>query len=252
MRRVVGWLLVGCVLFGGFGLLGGCGEKAQPEQREAVMLPQVPYIYQRERYPTGCESVSAVMALRFMGYDITVDQFLDECLPQGTSPHYVNGELVGCDPYEKFPGDPRTTRGWGCFAPVIEKASAKVAGDGVTALYGVSLEVLCETYIRRGIPVIVWATGGMQEPVFHCRWQADTGRQVEWYTPMHCLLLVGFDEEYYYFHDPQVAAYTGYPKEMCRVAYERMGAQAVTIASHPQAGEGETKQDAKRGAENAP
>lgn len=155
----------------------------------------------------------------------------------------MNGKLVGCDPYEKFPGNPRTSEGWGCFAPVIEKAAAKVAGDGVTALYGESLEVLCENYICRGIPVILWATSEIQESVFHCTWQVDTGRKVEWYTPMHCLLLVGFDEEYYDFHDPQVAAYNGYPKEMCTVAYEGMGAQAVVIRSHSQPGEGEAQQE---------
>ena len=70
---------------------------------------------------------------------------------------------------------------------------------------------------------------------------ADTGREVDWYIPMHCLLLVGYDEEYYYFHDPQVAAYTGYPKKMCEVAYEGMGAQAVVITSHPQAGESQAQ-----------
>ena len=28
-------------------------------------------------YPTGCESVSAVMALQYAGVDITVDTFID-------------------------------------------------------------------------------------------------------------------------------------------------------------------------------
>ena len=37
----------------------------------------VPYIDQSIKYPTGCESVSAVMLLRFLGYDITVDEFIE-------------------------------------------------------------------------------------------------------------------------------------------------------------------------------
>ena len=37
----------------------------------------VPYIDQTEQYPTGCESISAVMMLQYLGYDITPEQFID-------------------------------------------------------------------------------------------------------------------------------------------------------------------------------
>ena len=40
----------------------------------------VPYIDQSRKYPTGCESVSAVMLLRFLGYDISPDEFIDKYL----------------------------------------------------------------------------------------------------------------------------------------------------------------------------
>ena len=40
----------------------------------------VPYIDQSVRYPTGCESVSAVMLLRFLGMEITVDEFIGRYL----------------------------------------------------------------------------------------------------------------------------------------------------------------------------
>lgn len=35
---------------------------------------EVPYIDQSVKYPTGCESVSAVMLLKYLGYEITVDE----------------------------------------------------------------------------------------------------------------------------------------------------------------------------------
>ena len=34
---------------------------------------EVPYIDQSVKYPTGCESVSAVMLLKYLGYEMTVD-----------------------------------------------------------------------------------------------------------------------------------------------------------------------------------
>ena len=37
----------------------------------------VPYIDQTEKYPTGCESISAVMMLQYLGYDINPEQFID-------------------------------------------------------------------------------------------------------------------------------------------------------------------------------
>ena len=34
---------------------------------------EVPYIDQSVKYPTGCESVSAVMLLKYLGYEMTVE-----------------------------------------------------------------------------------------------------------------------------------------------------------------------------------
>ena len=46
----------------------------------------VPYLDQTAQAPTGCESVSAVMLLRYLGYDITIDRFLDTALDKGVCP----------------------------------------------------------------------------------------------------------------------------------------------------------------------
>ena len=41
----------------------------------------VPYISQEGSFPNGCESVSATMLLRYYGFDITPDEFIDSYLP---------------------------------------------------------------------------------------------------------------------------------------------------------------------------
>ena len=41
----------------------------------------VPYIDQTEQYPTGCESISAVMMLQYLGYDIPFPN-LHKCITQ--------------------------------------------------------------------------------------------------------------------------------------------------------------------------
>mgnify|MGYP002241769812 FL=1 len=49
-------------------------------RQKQVRKIQVPYIDQSIKYPTGCESVSAVMLLKYLGYEITVDEFIQNCL----------------------------------------------------------------------------------------------------------------------------------------------------------------------------
>ncbi len=62
-----------------------------------------PFIDQRDKYPTGCESVTAVMALQYAGVDITVEEFIDNYLPQGNAPYTrEDGTLVGADPWKVF------------------------------------------------------------------------------------------------------------------------------------------------------
>ncbi len=57
---------------------------------EGLEMPDAsrrPFIDQRDKYPTGCESVTAVMALQYAGVDITVEEFIDNYLPQGNAPY---------------------------------------------------------------------------------------------------------------------------------------------------------------------
>ena len=75
-------------------ILGGCNENdstvQQPssspstsvgsESAPEEMLLSAKHIYQLDKWPTGCESVSAVMALESAGVNVTVDGFIDNYL----------------------------------------------------------------------------------------------------------------------------------------------------------------------------
>lgn len=204
--------------------------------REKKLLIDAPFFDQRENWPTGCESVSAVMALNYFGAEITVDEFIDGFLPRGNAPHQNSeGKIVGCDPRKAFSGDPRSEEGWGCCAPVIARAVQAVIDEkklslSVQELEGKTLEELFGEYLSQGVPVILWATIDMEPP------QPDTvvtleetGEQYQWYYPMHCLLLVGKDDESYYFNDPAAGKAVHYLKEAVEAAYAGLGSQAVAI-----------------------
>lgn len=181
----------------------------------------VDFISQVGKYPTGCESVSAVMALRHIGYTTSVERFID-CLPKSEPPF---------DPNMSFGGDPYSTHGYGCYAPVIAQTLLKVLDTRkyeAKVLSKKSIEVLCKEYIDKDIPVIFWATMFMKPPYVGDTWKYK-GEQIEWIAPEHCLLLVGYDDNHYVFNDPLANKKTYYSKESVEVAYRGLHQQAVVI-----------------------
>ena len=184
---------------------------------------QAPFISQLGKYPTGCESVTTVMALNHIGIDISVDKFIDS---------YLTKTGVPFDPNISFGGNPRYTSGYGCYAPVIKKALDKaLSGQKYTAkqLYGVSLKNLCSNYIDKGIPVILWATMYMNTPYISSTWTYN-GKTINWIAPEHFLLLVGYDSSHYIFNDPLTyQPQTYYSKSSVEVAYKGLNYQAIVL-----------------------
>lgn len=194
-----------------------------------------PFIDQREKYPTGCESVSVVMALQYLGIDITPEEFIGQYLPKGNAPYRdENNALVGCDPRKAFPGDPCTELGWGCYAPVIEGAVNQALGEApyrAKATCGETLDTLCSRYTDRGVPVLLWVTIDMAPATTGDTWRIEgSEEEFSWIEPMHCALLVGRDTGSYYFNDPMAAKACAYSKEDVEAAYEALGKQAVVIS----------------------
>ena len=112
---------------------------------------QVPYIDQSIKYPTGCESVSAVMLLKYLGYEITVDEFIQNCL-ECREMEIRDGVLYGPDPNKFFCGNPYDEESYGIYARGLQKALAKAAGDHYEFLdeTGTSTETLLKKYIISG------------------------------------------------------------------------------------------------------
>ena len=195
-----------------------------------------PWLDQHEKWPTGCESVSAVLALRTIGIDADPDFFIDRCLPKTEVPRLENGIWRGPDPRKVYPGDPRTQDGWGCFAPAVRRgietfAALKGIGLTVRELYGKPLSALFREEIDEGRPVILFATMGMAAPRLSRRWIVDgTGETYAWKTPMHCLLLIGYDGDCAVFSDPLAGPREHYSLAAAEVSYRGMGSQAVVVS----------------------
>ncbi len=198
-------------------------QETNPEPSDGYIIENVGHICQLNKWPNGCESVSAVMALNFFGIDVSVDYFIDNYLEMSELPF---------DPYETYGGNPRDGSGFGCYAPVIKSALDKsLAGSDYAAdiVSSATVESLCEKYIQNDIPVIFWATQDMQKPFEGKTWEYG-GKSITWIRPEHCLLLIGYTKDSYVFCDPlKTESSTSYPKASVETAYEGLNSQAVVI-----------------------
>lgn len=208
-------------------------KREKPKQTANVLL-DVPFIDQRAKYPTGCESVSAVMVMRYYGMDISPEYFIDHLLAKGGTPvKDSSGTYFGDDPRKVFLGSPYSEAGWGCYAPVIVDAVNKYIDHDkfeVKAVYNQSPDALCRQYIDKGVPVLFWATADMAPSYVGKTWYiSGTSETFTWTGPMHCLVLVGYNSSGYFFNDPLQSKSFYYAKSKVTKAYNALGRQAVVL-----------------------
>lgn len=197
------------------------------------LLLDVPIIPQMPGFPTGCELVSAVMLLKYWGENVTVDDFIDNYLSMSNYFYSKDGVYYGPSPFECFVGDPRTTNSFGCMAPVILRTLNLYFGnsDRIQNIENHTLSDLCNRYVAKGLPVLVWVTINMTETFTRAQWRLEDGTLYEWPANEHCMVLVGYDERYYYFNDPYTGARVKYEHALCEDRYAALGRQALVIVN---------------------
>lgn len=228
-RVAVAALLALLAFFGGLRDAAGLFAPSAAGGPEKSPVLEVPALSQTD-WPTGCESVSAVMALNWAGADLTVEDFVYGFLPMDELWMDAAGQLCGPSPADTFIGDP-AGRGYGCFAPVLARAMSRAAPAGYRALdlTGSPLSELACAYLRHNIPVVIWATMEMRPVEAGTQWMLPGGEIFTWPSGEHCLLLVGETAEGYLLNDPRAGETVCYDKELVRRRYESLGSQAVAL-----------------------
>ena len=194
------------------------------------VIQNVPLICQFPEFPSGCESVASVIALQYAKERISVTSFINNHLSMDAM-YRKDGVLYGPDPYEQFVGDPRSQYALGCFAPVIEKALVRCLGDEkrVKNTTGETLDRLCQHYISRDIPVLVWVSIYMKDTGQGNVWYTENGKRFQWITNEHCMVLIGYDAHGYYFNDPYSGKQLYYDKALSARRYDTFGKQSLVI-----------------------
>lgn len=213
-----------------------CNVYIMPQSKK---ISNVPLIGQ-SKLPTGCETCSATMLLNFYGYKISETTFADKYLvkkPFG----YSNGSYTGPDPNCAFVGTPYSSNSYGAYAPIMAKCMNKYLSDKsykAVEISGKSLEYLSGKYVAQGQPIMVWATINMSPSFKTTTWRVNytdenakykLGSYYTWTAGEHCLLLTGYDKDYYYFNDPWTNARTRYSKSLVNTRYNELGKQAVVM-----------------------
>lgn len=144
-------------------------------------------IRQRPQLPTGCESVALTMVLKHYGFSLTKTTIASRYLSRSGS-NFVT----------KFWGNPFSSSGGGIYAPGLTitankflkaKKSSKRAYD----LTGIRFSDLY-TYIDNNIPVIVWNSMYMYNPVAVHSYRCN-GKTWRFYRYEHCVVLCGYDKK---------------------------------------------------------
>lgn len=217
------------------------GDKVEPAETTATpettapsasdVLPDNVYlgvvpVLQNPEMPNGCEVVSLVTVLNYLGFDVDKMEFNQKYVP--------HGEVGKVAPDRYYVGDPTIGKpgtGFGCLAPVITRAANDFFEDEGADYYAVNLtgtplEELCE-YVANGTPVIVWTTLEMKKSPITATWNIG-GTKYTWLTYSHCSVLSGYTKNDYIFSDPTYDVQS-YPKNKVEAAYHAQYMQAVAI-----------------------
>lgn len=211
-----------------------------PTQPVSHKIAGVPVIPQSD-LKAACETYACTMLLQHLDFDIDEYQFVENYLVTKPVSYGADGTMYGPDMNSAYAGDIYT--GYGVNAPGMAKFMnnfIQTTGSQLKAhpLSGIPLETLCEDYIMNDIPVMVWATTYMNEPYVKATWVVDyidddtdtkIGDTVSWQMGEHCMVLIGFDAENYYFCDSVAGKVAKYDKATANERYSQLGMQAIVV-----------------------
>lgn len=174
--------------------------------------------------PTGCEVTSLTMVLNFYGINCDKCEIADNYLDKG--------EVGKVNFWEAFEGDPRDENSFGCYSPVIVNAANKVLNAYGSPLKAVDIsgKELSElfTYVDKNTPVIVWGTQDCRPGHYSVTWNVN-GEDLTWFTPEHCMVLVGYDNQSVSVADPLYGDIRSYDKATFESRYNSLFRQAIII-----------------------
>ncbi|MEW9135237.1 C39 family peptidase [Bacillus wiedmannii] len=193
---------------------------------EKVILSNVPLIQQLPELDRGCEVTSLAMMLQYAG--ITVDKM--KLANEIKKVDFMNDGVRG-NPNEGFVGNIYTfsESGYGVYHGPLFQLAKKYLPNKAVDLTGKSIEELYKS-VKSGQPVVMITNAKfapLDEDEF-TTWETNSGDVSITYNE-HCVVLIGYDEEFVYIRDPlEDSLDVKVPRGKFEKAWMQMGSQAIS------------------------
>ncbi|MGH0554876.1 C39 family peptidase [Bacillus pretiosus] len=193
---------------------------------EKVILSNVPLIQQLPELDRGCEVTSLAMMLQYAG--ITVDKM--QLANEIKKVDFMNDGVRG-NPNEGFVGNIYTfsESGYGVYHGPLFQLAKKYLPNKAVDLTGKSIEELYKS-VKSGQPVVM-ITNAIFAPLDEdefTTWETNSGDVSITYNE-HCVVLIGYDEEFVYIRDPlEDRLDVKVPRGKFEKAWMQMGSQAIS------------------------
>ena len=202
-------------------------KRAREEEirRNTIIIEGVPTINQYPDYPTGCESVSLAILLRYYGVNVSPSEIISS-LKKGDKPYEEDGVKYGGNPYLEFIGDPYDYDSFGVYNNPIAEI-AETYKSGVIVKEGVPFdEVLA--LVKNGHPVIAWTSMNLAIPYISNTWTyKPTGETINWKAQEHAVVIVGYNDENVIISDPLRGTYRYQSRSTFESRYNYYGRQVI-------------------------
>ncbi len=215
---------------------GPMEDAATPQKEELPPSVQLPVedILQLPELPNGCEATSLTMLLQYLGLPADKIDIVENYLPRADVV-LQNGLPYGPDPNDSYVGNPADTTGYYCFAQPIVTAANQYLADSKSSLQaqnitGADSQALMQQ-LADGHPVVVWCTkefAPLEDSINYWYLNATDELYVP-YSNLHCMVLCGYDDEYFYLRDPLNNELAGVEQQVFLDSYAALNQQAVVI-----------------------
>lgn len=195
---------------------------------------KIPLIMQNPELPTGCEITSITMIANFYGYDYDKLEMNEKYLSKSNNFYWENGQLYGPSPQKYFMGNPKETRGYGlqCFSRVWVESLNKMFEENNSSRRAIDISGLSLSNLEDELdlgPILISASIDMTPAKSQILLKDfETKEDITTYRNFHCVVLVGYDEDYYYINDP-LGTFSKLEKAQLEKAYNSTGQQAVIV-----------------------
>lgn len=192
----------------------------------------VPVVFQNPSLPHGCEITSLTAILNYFGEDVTIEEMASEFLIKDEF-YSKNGKNYGPDPHKSYAGEPSSPQGTYVFAgPIVDtvkmysdKKDKTITAENISGTDEKSIE----SYVKNGIPVLIWVTLDLSPPIKNGGWWIEESNEFhEAFRNLHAVVITSIDDSSVEVMDPLKGRVT-HNRETFFSSYHSLGEQAIIV-----------------------